>query len=191
MGVDSDEQRELLTRCSAGDSVAFEPIVRAYRTRAYHYALSLLGNHEDALDLSQEAFVKAFRALPTFDLDRPFLPWFLRILRNRCLNYLSSRARRADRPGTAEGLTVLDLLPSGADDPARAARRRERAAQVRAAIQALSAEHREIVFLRHFEDLSYASIAEVLSLPIGTVMSRLFNARRQLAAVLKSFGDAE
>ncbi len=184
-------EKELLNRCVGGDVSAFEPIVRAYQGRAYHYALSIVSNHHDALDLAQQAFAKAFRSLHTFDPSRSFLPWFLRIVRNLCFDALSKRKRQPEKPGSEDGLTFIDFIAASGDDPARAAARREQAEAVRHAVQALPPGQREVVFLRHFEDLSYEGIAAVLDIPIGTVMSRLFNGRRKLAQILKSRGDAE
>lgn len=181
-----EEERACLERCLAGDTAAFEPIVVAYRARAYHYALSILRNHHDALDLSQEAFARAYRSLKRFDTERPFLPWFLRIVRNLCLNHLRRREHMAENPGPEDGDEFLQLIPSPGEKPDAAAARSDRAGQVREALQQLTADQREIIFLRHFEDMSYESMAQVLDIPIGTVMSRLFNARRRLAEVLKS-----
>ena len=88
--------RETLLAWKKGDKGAFEKIVRATMKRAYSVALGLVGNADDAQDLSQEAFIAAHRARKSFDTDRPFFPWFYRVLRNRCLNYLKKRARRKE-----------------------------------------------------------------------------------------------
>ena len=186
-----DGERRLLARCARGELAAYEPIVRAHRSRAYQYARAIVHNHHDALELSQDAFARAFRALNTFDLARPFLPWFLRILRNVCLNAIAKDARRPRSVGGETSEIVLSVTASPGDNPRTASLRRERAEQVRAAVELLSPDHREIIVLRHFDDLSYAEIAEILTIPMGTVMSRLFNARKRLAGILKSSTRSE
>ncbi|MBN1269694.1 MAG: RNA polymerase sigma factor [Kiritimatiellae bacterium] len=181
-----ESEAVLLQRSAAGDLEAFEGIVNTYRGRAYRYALSIVKNHHDALDLSQDAFARAFRSLKRFDTSRPFLPWFMRIVRNLSINNLAQRGRRPENPGPVEGGEVMQFLPSPSERPDAAAARSDRAEHVRAALDLLSSEHREVIFLRHFDDMSYEEIAQALDIPVGTVMSRLFNARRNLAEILKS-----
>ena len=185
-------ERELLVRCLKGDVSAFESLVAANRDRAYQYALSILRNHHDALDLSQEAFARAYRSLDRFDLNKPFRPWFLRILRNLCLNALKERTHRPENPGPADGMEFIEVMPdSGTALPDGAVQRRELTEQLSAAMDQLPPEHRDVLFFRHFEELSYEEIASVLDVPVGTVMSRLFHGRRKLAACLKKsdFGE--
>lgn len=171
------EERGWIRSCQRGNRKDFEPLVLRYRRRAYFTALGLLGNPDDALEISQEAFLRAFRALAGFDIERPFYPWFHRILRNLCLNRLTrARIRVADG---AEG--ILERLPAGPEsNPERQAVRREIQDTVWRALSYLPADHREILILREMQDLSYAEIAELLEIPIGTVMSRLYHARREL-----------
>jgi len=183
---DAEEERVLLKRSAAGDAAAFEPIVVVYQNRAYQYALAILRNHHDALDLSQDAFVRAFRSLDRFDVQRTFLPWFLRILRNLCLNTLKKRGRRPENPGTEDAEEIMKFIPSQVAGPDVSLARQEQADRIGAALGHLSPEHREVIFLRHFEDMSYEDIAGILGIPVGTVMSRLFNGRRALARRLKS-----
>ena len=190
MGTDNREQ-ELLRRCANGDVSAFEPVVLTYRDTAYRYAYSLMHNHHDALDLSQEAFARAFRAIASFDTSRPFQPWFLRVLRNLCLNEIDRRRRRPTPvTTTGDGVEMLTLV-AGPGDPRQEAVKQDDSRRLQAAINRLSPDHREIITLRHFEDLAYQQIAEVLDIPIGTVMSRLFHARKNLAKLLKSSTDSE
>ena len=183
--TDEADEKALLERSAAGDLTAFNPVVEKYRSRAYYYALSLMRNEQDALDLSQDAFAKAYRSLDKFDCSRPFLPWFLRMLRNLCFNALDKRKRQPALPGPQEGVLTLQLIPSSVPHPDAQMMRQEQADKVRAALLELSSEHREAIFLRHFEDMAYEQIATVLDVPVGTVMSRLFNGRRKLAQILK------
>jgi RNA polymerase sigma-70 factor (ECF subfamily) len=174
VAMDADE-RAWIVRCQRGDRAAFEPLVRRYMRRAAAFALGWAGNHEDALDLSQEAFARAFRSIRRFDPERPFYPWFHRILRNLCINHIG-RARHSRELPMEEGMSISGGGPS----PAERAERADVSRRVREAIGRLQPQDREIVILREFQDHSYAEIAEILQIPQGTVMSRLHNARRRL-----------
>lgn len=178
--VSSGIGKETLRAWKRGDKGAFEEIVKSTMDRAHAVALGLLGNEEDARDLSQEAFIAAHKARESFDEDRPFFPWFYRILRNRCLNFLRSRKRRAE-----VSLDIVVERESTVESPERAAARREDARALSQALFNLSEEHREVIMLRNFEELSYREIAEYLDISEGTVMSRLFYARKALYAELK------
>jgi len=185
------DEKDALARCAAGDTNAYGKIVNAYRNKAYYYALSILHNHEDALDVSQEAFVKAFSALSRFDRTRPFLPWFMRILRNMCINAYNKRKRRPEYHAAHQNdgsEDVVYLVPSGDPSPADVLARRETADWVRQAMKQLPDKQREVLFLFHFEYMTYETIAEILDIPVGTVMSRLFHARKKLAELLKADG---
>ncbi|MCK4538244.1 MAG: RNA polymerase sigma factor [Candidatus Krumholzibacteria bacterium] len=178
--VSTDIKKETLLAWKNGSSDAFEEIVNISMTRAYSVALSLVGNAEDAKDLSQEAFIAAYRAKKSFDEERPFFPWFYRILRNRCLNFIRSRSKRGEI-----SMDVLIEKDSGVESPERAMVRKEDAEALWKALFTLSPEHREIIVLRNFQDLAYREISEVLGISQGTVMSRLFYARKALYDVLK------
>jgi len=173
-----DAERTAILKCQQGSRDAFGTIVTRYMRRAYLAAVALVGNREDAMDISQEAFVKAYRAIGRFDLERPFYPWFLRILRNQCFDWM--RKRRARPAGD-----LIKELPDGRMNPEVLARRNEIKEQVWTAVRRLSERDREIIVLRHFQHFSYAEIAETLGIPQGTVMSRLFTARSRLRELLK------
>lgn len=170
---------ELVARATKGDVEAFGVLVDRYKERAYMIALGFVGNADDAMDLSQEAFVKAFRAIKTFREGKPFYPWFYAILRNVCFSHLRRvRTRREQSLDAAQefGFEVAD----GAPDPAASIEEAEMIGLVRRGLAELEPVHREILLLRHFENLSYKEISEVLGCPIGTVMSRLYAARKAL-----------
>ena len=172
--------RETLLAWKAGSAEAFERIVTLTMRRAYATAVGLLGNEEDARDISQEAFMAAHRARERFDPERPFYPWFYRILRNRCLNCIEKRRRRDE--------ISMDALAERPDDePSPEARllRKERSERIWRALFVLSPDHREIIVLRSFQELTYREIAQTLGISEGTVMSRLYYARRALAAALR------
>jgi RNA polymerase sigma-70 factor (ECF subfamily) len=183
------EEAALLTAAARGDRESFGRIVRGYRERALASAMGLVHNEEDARDLSQEAFVRAWKALDRFHPGRPFYPWFYRILRNVCLNHLERRGRQ--REVSLEHLVEDESVPFRAPGrgPAEQAERAEVAAITRRAIAALPPRQREILTMYHYDEMGYADIAEALEIPIGTVMSRLFHARRALAEALTPLLD--
>jgi RNA polymerase sigma-70 factor (ECF subfamily) len=149
--------------------------------RAYYAALRLVGNHEDAEDVSQEAFARAYRHLGDCDIERPFYRWFSRILRNLCINHLRKRSR-GGFPLSLDGDEDHPPPPvaSTHPDPSVLAERSEALEHLWREMGRLSAEHREILTLREIEELTYQEISEILGIPIGTVMSRLHAARAQL-----------
>ncbi len=154
--------------------------------RCYYAALGMVGSPQDAEDLSQEAFARAFRARARLDPERPFYPWLYQILRRLCYNFTrdtSSRRRKLERAG---GWLVADaVLRGAADDPERVRATDELRDRLEAAIRELPASQREVFVLKEFEGLKYREIAELLDVPIGTVMSRLYAARQRLAARLE------
>lgn len=180
--------RELLERAKRGDRDAFGDIVRRYMKRAYYAALAVCGEHNEAMDLSQEAFVRAYRGISKFDTDRPFFPWYYRTMKNLWINghrkgrgvkfFSISQRQEDERP--------FDL-PSDEAGPFVAAAKSEMAETLAREMDALDAEKREILYLRHFEHLSYREMAETLKIPEGTVMSRLFAARKALKARMEKY----
>ena len=185
--MELEKEKSFLEKCKEGDYAAFNHIVNEYNNRAYYYALSILHNHHDALDLGQESFVKAFRAIKTFDTSKPFLPWFLRIVRNLCFNELKKKKRRAESPGPEESNIFLEVIPSKTKSPYENVVDKELRNTIQNAIKKLSVAQCEVVFLFHFQELTYEEIAEVMGVPVGTVMSRLFHGRKKLAEILKDF----
>lgn len=177
----------LMRRAKGGDRAAFGELVNRYMRRAYFGALGIVGSHDDALDASQEAFARAFRARRSIDPERPFYPWLYQILRRLCFNVGRDRRTRRRLLEQERSWLVSEASARGGADPAHAVEQSELRDRVAKAIRSLPAGQREIIVLREFEDLSYREIAEVTGIPIGTVMSRLHTARRSLAAAL---GDA-
>ena len=174
------EERDIILRCQHGDRSAFEPIVTRYMRRAASFAFGWTGNRDDALDLSQEAFARAFRAIDRFDTTRPFYPWFQRILKNLCINFLGRAGRGREVPFD-DIAPVAERSPS----PAERAERAELRRMVWEGIRRLSEQDREILILREFQGLTYAELAAVLDIPKGTVMSRLHHARKRLREQLE------
>lgn len=164
-----------IRQCQRGRREAFEPLVRRYGPWAFRFAVGMVKDEDAARDLSQEAFLKAYRAIGRFDVSRPFYPWFHQILRRLCLDHLRRR-----RP-KVEITEIQDRLPgSDGREITGAPERAELRRVVHAALDRLAPGDREILVLREFQELSYAEIAETLGIPRGTVMSRLHYARRRL-----------
>jgi len=170
---------EIVQLVLAGEIDAFDELVRRTRRPAYRLARRITRNHEDADDVVQESYVKAYRALSRFDSNRAFQPWFLTIVARSALSQIRSRARRAtvplDEPG-ADGTTLADRIPDVALDPVA----RQRLMDAEEALASLPDDQRAILALRVDGDLPYAEIASALEIPVGTVMSRLARAREAL-----------
>ena len=167
----------LIQRCQRGDTEAFGILVKRYAGRAIGVALLLAGNYPDALDVSQEAFVRAWRHIRSFKGESSFFAWYSSILRNASSSWLRRRRRRQDVE-----LREAQAVPASGADPAVLAENNEERERLWQAVLQLPTRHREIILLSHFQHLSYKEIAGVLEVPIGTVMSRLHTAREALRA---------
>ena len=165
------DDAEAIKRCQQGDREAFRHLVERYQKRAVAHAMVILLNRDDAEDAVQDAFIDAFKAIGTFDTSRTFYHWFYVLLRNRCYK-LTSRRRPTE---TLDEASLLASQP-GMSDETRLA--------IEEALRSLTREEREIVSLKYFSGLSYDEIAAHLQIPHGTVMSRLFYARRRLQGKL-------
>jgi RNA polymerase sigma-70 factor (ECF subfamily) len=182
----SDDDREAVRQVQAGDTDAFEPLVEKYKRKVFRLAYQVLRDQEEALDVSQEAFVKAFRALPAFKGDSAFYTWLFRITMNVALDRRRQRATRVkslgaeDVPPEEWERTAVSTDP----DPENVAAGVERRERIRKGLDSLSEHHRTIIILSDIEGLQYREIAEVLGIPMGTVMSRLHHARKRLREVL-------
>jgi RNA polymerase sigma-70 factor (ECF subfamily) len=158
-----------IERCRAGDNEAFRHIVEHYQAEAIGHATAILGNHEDALDADQEAFIDAFQALDQIDLSRRFYPWFYVILRNRC--YKLAHGRKKREMSSSDEMEIL--APATSIRP-------EESMLLEQAMLELQTEDRELITLRHLDGLSYQELAERLEVSQGTIMSRLYHARKKL-----------
>jgi RNA polymerase sigma-70 factor (ECF subfamily) len=178
--VDPDRARdqEAILRFLAGDGAGFEELMNRYRQRAYGIALSLTGNHDDAMDAVQKAFIRIHRSLGRFRTGEPFSPWFHRIVRNAALNQRRDQKRH-------QGEVPLEWVdrPDGRPDPLQEVEVADLKAKLWAGIQALPTDLREVFVMYHFQGLKYREIAHALGVPMGTVMSRLHAARLRLRDV--------
>lgn len=190
-GTDPGEERALVARAQAGDLEAYDTLVRRHQERLYATLYHMTANHEDAADLTQETFVKAFRALRTFKGDSGFFTWLYRIAVNKTINFLKQRRHRGqvslnDLDFNAEN--DPDLLALISDrTPRREVSLRELQERLNMALQRLSEEHRMVVTLHDIQGLRHEEIAAMMKCNVGTVRSRLFYARQQLQAYLSDW----
>lgn len=180
MAQESDQA--VIARCRRGSQSAFETVFERYQRRTYLLALQMVGNREDALDVSQVSLAKAFMNLHKFDSRRSFGPWLFRIVRNQCIDLLRRRPRRP-----VQLIDTAKEADCGASDPVEAAQRDEMKKQIWLAMGKLTVREREVLVLREFHDMQYKEIAAVLEIPIGTVMSRLSASRKKLRSLLLEY----
>jgi len=158
----------------------FEVLVKDNMKRAYFSALGFLGSHDAAMDVSQEAFIRAYRSFNKYDTKRNFFTWYYKILRNLCLNFIRDSKNRKE-----EFFIETRKNEVSQNNPGETLEEKEELEMLHNAINQLETEDREIIVLREFEGYGYEEISEMLNLPAGTVMSRLFYARKKLAEKMK------
>jgi RNA polymerase sigma-70 factor (ECF subfamily) len=189
----------LIERCQRNDVAAFNEIVGRYKNKIYNYVYRMVGNSEDADDLTQEVFVKMYLALDTFRNHSSLSTWLYRIAGNLCIDSHRKRSRRE----TGFGGTISSLdepiggdgnddgpsrdIPDNTFEPAKVVARYEMDAHIQIALAKLPEKMRTVVILHDIEGLQYEEIAEVVSCPLGTVKSRLFNARTALRQHLSAY----
>jgi len=171
---------ELVERCLAGDQGAWEEIVRLHRRKVFNIAYKFVGRHDEAEDLTQDIFLRIFKALHTFDRRANFQTWLISISRNLCIDHY--RSLRKERETMARDVDANDLSPASPDrSPERRIEEQDVKTLVRSALAELPAALREAVVLRDLQEFSYLEIAEKLRLPEGTVKSRINRGRLELA----------
>jgi len=176
------EDNILVEECLGGNLRKFQVLVERYKKPMYFYALGMVGNSEDAYDLSQEAFIRAYRSLKRFDSKFQFKSWLFAILSNLCKNALRSAGIRKQYMTSDK---ALEIAPADTtSDPEIAYQSKKVKEAVWDALATLDSEAREIIILKHFQDMPYKEIAEVLGIPLGSVMSRLHYARLKLKNAL-------
>ena len=191
-------EAQLVERARRGDPQAFRALVERYQRRVYSLALGFLKDPDEARDVAQEAFLKVYRHLGTFQGSASFYTWVYRITVNLCID-LRRKAGRGNQVEFDEKVARTEV-GSPADelscqrlgfDPGRALHNSELRGRITAALQKLSEQHRAVLLLREVDGLSYKEIADVLECPEGTVMSRLFHARRQMQELLHEFAETK
>lgn len=183
-------EEQLIRRAQQGDNGAFEELLLLHQKKVYNLCLRMSANPDDALDLSQEAFLRAWRSLGQYQFEANFSTWLFRLTSNICIDFLRRKKRRQETSLTEsyddsdEGaeLSVPDAQPG----PEQQAMTNETKIELARAMEQLSPEHREILQLRVVEDLQYEQIADILGVRVGTVKSRLARARLALRKILKA-----
>jgi RNA polymerase sigma-70 factor (ECF subfamily) len=180
--AESERDRELIVRAQRGDGGAFRELVERHRRRAFAIAIGLVRDEQDALEIVQEAFLRVYRGLSAFNGAASFFTWLYRIVKNLSIDLMR-------RPAWQREL-ALDESDAGFDaamdeaDPGDVLRRRELADRIGAALDALPPYHRGVIMMRELEGMSYEEMAEAMGVSKGTIMSRLFHARKKLQRAL-------
>jgi len=183
----SADDRTLVRAAQRGDMAAFEELVARHRDKIYARAYSMMRNEEEAVDLSQEAWVKGWQRLRQFQGEASFGTWMTRVVINLCLDQLRKQKRQRTESIEAmdeESGGVERQMPVVTSNPTAGLERAELRQRIDRALALLSYEHRTVLVLHEFEEMEYKEIARTMGCSIGTVMSRLFYARRKLAALL-------
>ncbi len=171
-------EAELILAAKTGDKKAFAALAGAYDKRLYQAAYLFLRDIEEAADVVQETFFRAYRNFSRFDETRPLYPWLYRITKKLCINRAKSSSRRKQTVLVHEPVDERHL-------PEEELLRLEECRYIRTCVDSLPEQAREIIVLKHFQDCSYAEMADILGIPQGTVMSRLYNARNLLKKTLE------
>lgn len=187
-----EAELELVRQAAHGSTAAFEQLVLTYQTQVYNLALRMAGNPEDALDLSQEAFLKAWRGLSSYRFDSAFSTWLYRLTSNVCIDFLRRQKKQKSIPlqFTDEDNEERELsVPDPAPGPEEALLARSEREQVALALSRLEPEYREALTLRVINGLSYTEIAQILGIREGTVKSRIARAREKMRAAMQKSGN--
>lgn len=186
MAEADNEEKAYIARAKQGDLAAFEQLVLRYEKMVYTLAFRMMDHSEDAKDLSQEVFLKAYRSIARFDERAAFSTWLYRIAMNACIDEMRRRKGKQtlsiEQEQESEDGSMQHQIADPGDTPEESLLRQEKRSEILEALGQLSAEHRAVVILRDVKELRYEEIAEILQLPPGTVKSRLSRARRQLKA---------
>jgi RNA polymerase sigma-70 factor (ECF subfamily) len=188
LSPDADET-ELLERARNGDSQAFGALVERYQRRVVGVAQAVVHNQDDAVELAQETFVRAYENLAKFESRSSFSTWLYRIAANLAIDFRRREGRHQVLRGD-DAETEINRLPSPRGDSYQETVRTELSQRINGALKELTPEHRAVILLREVEGLSYDEISDVLQVPRGTVMSRLHYARNHMRTILKDLGGS-
>jgi RNA polymerase sigma-70 factor (ECF subfamily) len=185
----------LVKRVRSGDQRAFRLLVERYQRKVYAVALGMLKDKDEAMDVSQEAFVKVYKYLEHFKGDSSFYTWLYRITTNICIDVLRKKGGAHGEQVEFDETVQMDLSEANigalgsrlGTNPQKSALRRELGEKIQAALQEVPEKHRAILLLREVEGMSYEELARTLEIPKGTVMSRLFHARAKVQKILSEY----
>lgn len=187
-----EEELELVIRVRSGDADAFEALMLEHQKKVYNLALRMVGNEEDAKDMAQEAFIRAYNSIDGFRGDSKFSVWLYRLASNICIDFLRGRVKKQtlsltfdDEDESSEEFQI----PDDRFSPEKEIERRELRRAVDDGLMTLSPDYRQILLLREINGLSYEEIGQALGLEEGTVKSRIFRARKKLCAYLVDSGN--
>jgi RNA polymerase sigma-70 factor (ECF subfamily) len=184
-------EMDLVKRCQEGDSEAFDQLVTRYRTRVFGMIYNMVHNEQDAWDLAQDSFVKAWKSISRFRGQSSFYTWIYRIVMNVTIDWIRKKQVKGTGAEFDDSIQLKEIDPASKTMPKADALPYERMqqgeirGQIDKAIAQLSPEHRAVILMKEIEDMQYHEIAEALGCSIGTVMSRLFYARKKLQNLLK------
>ena len=180
---------DLVARAAAGEGTCFDALVERYHRQMVNFVFRMVGNYETALDLTQEVFIKVYGSLGRYNPEFKFSTWIYKIASNTAIDYLRKQSVALSPLYLVNDDEEFELpIPAKGPSPERALERSERSAQIEEAISKLPPRYRELIVLRHVSDLSYDEIAEVTSLPLGTVKNRIFRAREAMRKHLIRLG---
>jgi RNA polymerase sigma factor (sigma-70 family) len=185
-----ESEQALVTSALAGDQKAYKTLFEMYRQAIFHITVKIVRNSDEANDLVQETFIKAFGSLKTYDHNYRFSTWLYKIAANSSIDFLRKRkidSLSLDKPIPTRDGDVQMEIPDNTYNPEHDLRNRERTIGIEEAIDSLPEKYREVIVLRHKEDRSYEEIAAMLKVPVGTVKARIFRARELLKKKLRTF----
>lgn len=193
MELTQADDHQLVEACKGGDRRAFQALFERYERKVFAVAYGFLRNQEDALDVVQEAFIKVHRYLPNFEGQSSFYTWLYRIVANLCIDHLRRNTRKKDvefddklRHDGEQDSSPADALPASImANPGEAVENKEILAAVEDSLKYLSDKHRAVIVMRELQGLSYADMAKAMNCSKGTIMSRLFHARRNMQKLLR------
>lgn len=178
------QERDLIRKAKQGDMLAFEELILKHEKIVYNLALRMMNHSEDAMDISQEVFLKAYRSLANFDERSAFSTWLYRITHNTCIDEIRKRKGKQtyslEEDLESEDGSMQRQVADDGDTPEESLMRKEQKSEILRALDTLSEEHKAAIILRDVKGLSYEEIAEILELSLGTVKSRINRARNQL-----------
>lgn len=177
----------LIKKCKKGDLDAFETLIKNHQKRAYNIALKMLKNPEDAMDISQEAFIKVFKYIDSYNNKSSFSTWIYRIVINTCLDYIKKNKNNVlylDEPINTDDGSIKREITDNKNNPEKILEKKINNEDINKAISMLKVKHRMIIILRDIQGFSYEEISKMLNLPLGTVKSRVKRARENLRKII-------